>query len=309
MMESMMQTELRTNEVFERLTVPSNRDEREQLEMSLLSLGCLEPIVTWKGMILDGHKRYKICQTEGIDFRIKEIHFQSMEDAILWACKERAPSLPRYRLLFKYLVGKWYSMCIVIHQREMRSFPEKCQIGRDEKGKQKYRSSIDASRELGIHRTTIENYKSLTAALDTLAKKDQAFFDLLIQDRCRLSLDRIRQISTWDKKRLADERRRALNAKALYRSRKREIIHERRFGSETYMENAQPIKVGIKDMPAYDPDMELKGLALTIPTWMNAMTRAKKKTDMNLASHPMKQQLWEILFQFRKQIDQIMEVL
>ena len=70
-----------------------------------------------------------------------------------------------------------------------------------------------------------------------------------------------------------------------------------------------PITVGIKDMPAFDPDMELRGLALTIPTWMNAMARAWSKTDMTLASELLKKQLAGILDQFRQQIDQMMEVL
>ena len=70
-----------------------------------------------------------------------------------------------------------------------------------------------------------------------------------------------------------------------------------------------PLTVGIKDMPAFDPEMELKGLALTIPTWMNAMERARSKTDMTLVSDLLKKQLAQILDQFRQQTDQMMEVL
>ena len=62
-------------------------------------------------------------------------------------------------------------------------------------------------------------------------------------------------------------------------------------------------------MPEFDPDMELRGLALTIPTWMNAMSRAWSKTDITLVSDLLKRQLAVTLGQFRQQIDQMTEVL
>ncbi len=48
-------------QIFEKLTVPFNLTEMEELEKSLLSQGCLTPIVTWNDVILDGHKRYRVC--------------------------------------------------------------------------------------------------------------------------------------------------------------------------------------------------------------------------------------------------------
>ena len=80
-------------------------------------------------------------------------------------------------------------------------------------------------------------------------------------------------------------------------------------GSDRLKAEEIPLTVGIKEMPVFDPDMELRGLALTLPTWMNALERARLKTDMGLASDLMKRQLADILNRFRQQIDQMMEVL
>ena len=57
-----VKTELKTERIFEKLTVPFSQKEQEQLEQSILRNGCLKPIVTWNGVILDGHKRYRICE-------------------------------------------------------------------------------------------------------------------------------------------------------------------------------------------------------------------------------------------------------
>ena len=78
-----MKEELKTEQIFERLTVPFNKTEWKELERSLLSEGCIFPIIIWNGVILDGHKRYRICRLEEIDFGVKEMHFSSLEDAVL----------------------------------------------------------------------------------------------------------------------------------------------------------------------------------------------------------------------------------
>ena len=120
----MMKEELKTEQIFERMTVPFNKAEWKALEKSLLSEGCIYPIITWNGVILDGHKRYRICRLEEIDFGIKEMHFSSLEDAVLWVCRKRTHHLSKSRLIYKYLVGKWYTAGIIINRRKEFSFPE-----------------------------------------------------------------------------------------------------------------------------------------------------------------------------------------
>ena len=44
------------------LIAPYPRKERTQLELTILSEGSNEPIITWNNIIVDGHKRYEICK-------------------------------------------------------------------------------------------------------------------------------------------------------------------------------------------------------------------------------------------------------
>lgn len=67
--------------------------------------------------------------------------------------------------------------------------------------------------------------------------------------------------------------------------------------------------MGIKEMPVFDPDMEFRGLALTIPTWMNAIARTRAKTHIDLVSEPTKAQLAVILRRLEEQITQTLEVI
>ena len=62
-------------------------------------------------------------------------------------------------------------------------------------------------------------------------------------------------------------------------------------------------------MPKYDPDMEISGLALTIPTWMGSIARAERKTDMSLATDHAKKKLAVSLMQLEEQIQKTLEAL
>ena len=78
---------------------------------------------------------------------------------------------------------------------------------------------------------------------------------------------------------------------------------------KTQQEQTAPLEMGIKEMPVFDPDMEFRGLALTIPTWMNAIARTRAKTDIDSVSEPTKAQLAIILRRLEEQITQTLEVI
>lgn len=51
---------------------------------SLLNEGCIEPLVVWKGILIDGYLRYRICHEHGIPFEVVEMDFSDETEAILW---------------------------------------------------------------------------------------------------------------------------------------------------------------------------------------------------------------------------------
>ena len=77
----------------------------------------------------------------------------------------------------------------------------------------------------------------------------------------------------------------------------------------TEKDNAVSLRMGIKEMPEFDPDMALKGLTLTIPMWISAIERARQQTDMNIASEDAKMQLGEMLIKLDDMIQNALEVL
>jgi len=69
---------------FECLIPPISEDEYNQLEKNILAEGCRDPLVTWNGVIIDGHNRYAICTEHGIEFKVHEMKFNERYEAVNW---------------------------------------------------------------------------------------------------------------------------------------------------------------------------------------------------------------------------------
>ncbi len=80
---------LEISEDFEHVMPPLTKQETETLTESLLSNGCLEPLIVWNGMIVDGHARYRICWKHGIPFSFVTVNFANKEEAILWSVRNQ----------------------------------------------------------------------------------------------------------------------------------------------------------------------------------------------------------------------------
>ena len=83
--------DLTVNDKFERLCPPLRDAEREVLEGSILANGCETPLIVWKGkgIIVDGHNRYRICQEHQIPFSYIETEFESVADAQKWIIRNQ----------------------------------------------------------------------------------------------------------------------------------------------------------------------------------------------------------------------------
>ncbi|MCL2422066.1 MAG: hypothetical protein FWD03_09435 [Defluviitaleaceae bacterium] len=75
----------RIDPAFKQLIPPLSDEEYRQLEANIVSSRkCRDAIILWDGIIIDGHNRFYICATHGIEFEVKEMTFESREEVKLW---------------------------------------------------------------------------------------------------------------------------------------------------------------------------------------------------------------------------------
>ena len=76
--------EITIDSEFKALIPPLAADELRQLEDNILRDGCRDPLVLWKGILIDGHNRHEICTRHGLPFETVEMVFDDREAAELW---------------------------------------------------------------------------------------------------------------------------------------------------------------------------------------------------------------------------------
>ena len=73
---------------FREFIIPLGEEELFQLEKSILTEGCREPLVVWERgrqlVVIDGHNRYSICRKNNIPFGIRKTTFNDIDEAKIW---------------------------------------------------------------------------------------------------------------------------------------------------------------------------------------------------------------------------------
>jgi N6-adenosine-specific RNA methylase IME4 len=69
---------------LEVLIPPLTSEEFKQLERNILKEGIRDPLVTWNGILVDGHNRYRIATEYDIDFETVEMEFSDLNAVKLW---------------------------------------------------------------------------------------------------------------------------------------------------------------------------------------------------------------------------------
>ena len=291
---------------FKRLSVPLSPEEERRLENSLIREGCKEPIAVWHGCILDGHKRYEICSYEEMEYETVEMDFATKDEALLWVCKKHLATVKPSSTAYRYLLGKRYGY----EKKSYKRNPQKMPIMNSDRARQAGPVCCLLADEATLNYNTIKRYSTFAIRMDIIAVRDIAMFEAILAEKIPVTYADVTRYSTMDSVKLVNVRRKLLREKDIKmrqcKPRKKAAESEKK---EEKMELATPLEMGIKEMPAFDPDMEFRGLALTIPTWMNAIARTRAKTNIDLVSEPTKAQLAVILRRLEEQITQTLEVI
>lgn len=78
--------EIRIDPEFEALIPPLSEDEFKQLRENILEANeVYDPLITWNGVLVDGHNRWKIIrENPGIAYKVTDVLFLNRNEAILW---------------------------------------------------------------------------------------------------------------------------------------------------------------------------------------------------------------------------------
>jgi len=115
--------EIIIDEEFMRLLPPLDKHEFCSLEDDILIYGCMNPLVLWNGILIDGHNRYNIIQKHDLPFNTVSLEFDSRDEVMAWMIKHQIDRRNLTPMQLTYFRGLHYNLEKKIHGGAER-FPQ-----------------------------------------------------------------------------------------------------------------------------------------------------------------------------------------
>ena len=216
--------ELKIDRELQSLVVPLSRAQYAQLEADVRAGRCREPLLTWRGCILEEYERYEICARHHIEIPVAETAFKCREAVTAWLCAGQLERTDLTEQTRRCLMGIWLEAEKALN-REKYGHPKSKETERR------------IAARAGVAPASVQRYGRYAKA------------------------------------------------------------------------HTEKRSVSVKDMPAYDPDATLTGLALTAPSWAGSIRRVRERADMPAVSPAAKVRLAAALEELQNEIASILSVI
>ena len=94
---------------FKKLLPELDSETLAWLEESLLEYGCMNPLVLWGDILIDGHNRYEIIKKHDLPFNTISMEFDSRDDVIIWIISTQVARRNLNQIQLSYYRGLHYS--------------------------------------------------------------------------------------------------------------------------------------------------------------------------------------------------------
>ena len=297
---------LEIDQEFKTLIRPLRKDEYLQLEVNLTIDGCREPIITWNNIIIDGHNRYEICNRLHIPYAVSEMPFESREQVIVWICNNQLGRRNITEETRRYLIGKQYELEKVARKHpNATGFNQYKRRNKGERGESFRRTAQKFSAQYNVSTGAVQKYAIFSKALDIVGQADPELPGKVLSGTFKISHENLVALS-----KMPPEEIRRIGAKpedlqhpfTSYSDTRKEFANMDEESVIPMQENLPPIKV----TPKHDPDAEIAGLTLTVPSWISSIERARNLANMNAASLDAKCRLEEALLSLQEKVSEML---
>ena len=308
---------LKIDPEFKGLIKALQTKEYLQLESNILMDGCREAIITWNGIIVDGHNRYEICTRHGIPFRIQEMEFDCREAVIAWICANQLGRRNISEETRKYLIGVQYNTeKIVASKRNARGvnqystsdFVDYDVSPEDFERQITHRTAERIADENHISHATVQKYAVYSKALDEIGQHEPKLVRKILSGAYKISHKNVVELS----KRTPEEIRR-VNRRIdrnpepfIQYKRTRNAMHT---GRREAIPSDEPQGPSVTDMPAFDPDAEISSLTLTIPSWSSSIERTRNTANLSIVSSKARNNLIVALGRLQDTVDEMLSAI
>ena len=314
---------LKIDPAFRCLIRPLYKREYKKLESSILEQGCLFPILTWSGYIIDGHNRYNICREHNIPFSVEKAEFDNRESVIAWICVRQLARRDIPEEQRRYLIGMQYETEKIANSQKNHSGKNQhnrsnknyelpyddfdLDFGRTPSG---HITALRIGEENHVSWNTVYKYSIYARAIEVIRKKVPSMAVQILSGRYKISHNNLVELSKMKAEQIKKvaERFEYDRMNCVHFKNARQEIRDTIDRSVQYQENP-PNAPSVKDVPSFDPDAEITSLSLTVPSWTGSMERVLNKTDFEITSETARTKLIDALYNLMRVIKEMLSVL
>ena len=310
---------LEISEKFKTLISPLKSSEKKQLEKNLIKDGCRDPIITWNGMIIDGHNRYEICTRLNIPFEVQEKEFDCEEAVIAWICANQLGRRNLNEESRRFLIGLQYESEKIANNLKNRDGHNQYTGSRRnlKPGEEESRPPVHVTKSFTADRiaranhiahSTVEKYAIYTRALETIKRKVPELVQRILAGSFKISHENVVDLASKSKEEIMEYYMRLekeCDEFLPYKKTRKEISRRKVYPPR--IKDKRSILPSVKDMPKYDPDGDVTGLTLTIPSWCSSIERIRNHTDLSAVSQEALSRLKEELQGLQKHIEDMLD--
>ena len=285
--------EIKIDERFQRLVYPMDRQGFAQMEADILSGRRSEPRVIGSGFLIDGFSHYKIYSEHHLPFHTKSVEFNCRESAVAWVCARQLKRSDIPDTLRRFLIGIQY-----------RSEAAAAKLFQDEKtwfqnGREPICQQIAArvAAENHVAFETVKRFSSFAATLESIRFRAPKAAEEIMYGKVKIADKHLLRLSRLDDRSFQRTLRQLGSAQRFPASRS---ANRRTVKNSDGVSGHVVLSPSVKDMPAFDPDAEVTGLTLTIPSWSGSIDRTISRSNLNIVSVEAKTRLASALLDLQE---------
>jgi len=179
------------DEEFMRLLPPLDELDYCSLEDNILIYGCMNPLVLWNDILIDGHNRYSIVTKHDLPFNTISLEFNSRDEVIAWMIKTQIERRNLTPMQLTYYRGLHYNIEKKIHGGDRHS--ENFSSAQNEHLKGKTANKL--SEQYRVSSVTIRRDAQIADVLVAIGKESQEAKNDILSGKTRISRKQLREIA------------------------------------------------------------------------------------------------------------------
>ena len=165
------------------------------LEASILEDGCMIPLVTWNGILIDGYNRYSILTKHNLPFKTISMEFPSRDEVLIWIIENQITRRNLTQMQLSVFRGMHYNAVKKI-QGVNNQFSNESEKGHSDPQQKKQHTADILSDQYKVSPKTIKRDSQVANAVIAIGEISHDIKRDILSEKTKISRKRLRELAS-----------------------------------------------------------------------------------------------------------------